>query len=56
MDSSTQLVDIPKEAVLELIQIYEKHYKETLNFEEAKKLAGRLMRMFAIVFQPIPAQ
>ena len=56
MDSNTHLVEIPKGAVFELIQIYEKHYKETLNFEEAKKLASRLMQMFAIVFQPIPAQ
>ena len=53
MSSYISLVDLPKDAVSKFMEIYKKHYEVDLNFEEAKKIACRLMRMLMVVSQPI---
>jgi len=53
MKSLTLPINLPKEAILEFIEIYKKHYQVDLNFEDAKRQAKRFMTMFIVVSQPI---
>ncbi|OQY68517.1 hypothetical protein B6D29_00770 [Microgenomates bacterium UTCPR1] len=47
-------VELPKDAILEFIAIYKKHYQIDLPFEKGKVLAEKFIKVFKIVSQPIP--
>lgn len=47
-------VELPKEAVLEFISLYKKHYQIDLTFEKGKIIAEKFIKAFKIVSQKIP--
>lgn len=49
-------VSLPKEAILEFIDLYKKHYRIELSFEKGKIMAEKFMKLFTVVSQPIPSR
>ena len=47
-------VNLPKEAIVEFIALYRKHYSVELPFAKGKIMAEKFMKLFLVVTQPIP--
>lgn len=43
-------------AITEFQEIYKKEYREEISFERADEMGTKLLRLFQIIFRPIPKE